>query len=148
MVVGRAAHEATIFDKDALNPSIKMFVPTMGLNSDFKQWKGSFLSFLSLKAARFIPRLAIRVSGTWLDEQAQHYAYTLLLHAANDNKRVDKAVKCVSAARPDCATTTWDIMCERLDCWSFARSLSFSLCWTTSCSGTAVVSPLPTTSTS
>jgi hypothetical protein len=71
-----------------------------------------------------IPELAIRESGVWLDEQAQRYAYALLLHAANENKRVDHAVKCVSAARPDCATKAWDIMCERLDCRSFSRSLS------------------------
>jgi hypothetical protein len=37
MVVGRAAHEATGFDKDALNRSMKILVPTMGPNSDFKQ---------------------------------------------------------------------------------------------------------------
>jgi hypothetical protein len=48
-----------------------------------------------------------------------------LLHATNDNKRADRAVKCVYAARPDCATHAWDIVCERLDGRSFARSLSF-----------------------
>jgi hypothetical protein len=63
VVVGRAAHEATGFDKDALNRSMKMSVPTMGPNSDFKQWKRNFLSFLSLKAAYLIPQLAIRESG-------------------------------------------------------------------------------------
>jgi hypothetical protein len=36
VVVGRAAHEATGFDKDALNRSMKMSVSTMGTNSDFK----------------------------------------------------------------------------------------------------------------
>jgi hypothetical protein len=35
MVVGRAAHEATGFDKDALNRSMKMSVSTMEPNSDF-----------------------------------------------------------------------------------------------------------------
>jgi hypothetical protein len=60
----------------------------------------------------------------WLDEDSQTYPYALLLHATNDNKRVYQAVKCVSAARPDCATAIWDIMCERLDGRSFARSLS------------------------
>jgi hypothetical protein len=48
--------------------------------------------------------LAISESGAWHDEQAHHYAYTLLLHAPIDNMRADKAMKCVSAARPDCAT--------------------------------------------
>jgi hypothetical protein len=34
------------------------------------------------------------------------------------------AVKCVSAARPDCATSAWGILCEWLDGRSYARSLS------------------------
>jgi hypothetical protein len=89
VVIGLAAHEATGFDKDALNRSMKMSVPTMGPSSDFKQWKRNFLNFLSLKATYLIPQMAIRESCAWLDEQAQHYAYTLLLHAANDNKRAD-----------------------------------------------------------
>jgi spore cortex formation protein SpoVR/YcgB (stage V sporulation) len=83
---------------------MKMLVPTTGPNSDFKQWKRNFLNFLSLKAAYLIPQFAIRESGIWLDEQAHHYAYTLMLHAANDNKRADQAMKCVSPARPDSAT--------------------------------------------
>jgi hypothetical protein len=47
------------------------------------------------------------------------------LHAASENNRADQAVKCIFVARPDCATTAWDILCERLDSRSFARSLSF-----------------------
>jgi hypothetical protein len=35
VVIGRAAHEATGFDKDALNRSMKMPVPTMGPTTDF-----------------------------------------------------------------------------------------------------------------
>jgi hypothetical protein len=35
------------------------------------------------------PPLAIRESGVWLDEQAQNYAYAVLLHAARENKRAD-----------------------------------------------------------
>jgi hypothetical protein len=66
----------------------------------------------------------IRESGVWLHEQTQRYAYTLLLHAASANHRTDKAMKCVAPARPDRATAVWDILCERLDCMSFARSLS------------------------
>jgi hypothetical protein len=124
VVVGRAAYEATGFDKDALNRSMKMSIPTMGPNPDFKQWKRNFLNFLSLKAGYLIPQLAIRESGAWRDEHAHHYAYTLLLHATIDNKRADHAMECVSPARPDCATAAWDIMCERLHCRSFARSLS------------------------
>jgi hypothetical protein len=124
VVIGRAAHEAPGFDKDALNRSMKMSVPVMCPTTDFKQWKRTFLNFLSIKAAYLIPQLAIRDSGVWLDEQAQHYAYTLLLHAASANKRADQAMKCVSPARPDCAAAAWDILCERLDCRSFARSLS------------------------
>jgi hypothetical protein len=111
VVVGRAAHEATGFDKDALNRSVKMPVPTMGSNADFKQWKRDFSNFLSIKAAYLIPQLATRESGVWLDEHSQHYVYTLLVHAANANKRADHALKCVSPARPDCATAAWDIMC-------------------------------------
>jgi hypothetical protein len=103
---------------------MKMIVSTMGPNTDFKQWKRNFLTFLSLKVAYFIPHLAIRESNVWFDEAAQTYAYVLLLHAASENKRADQAVKCISVARLDCATTTWDILCERLDGRSFARSLS------------------------
>jgi hypothetical protein len=138
VVFGRAAHEANGFDKDALNRSMKMSVPTMGPNSDFKQWKRDFLNFLSVKAAYLIPQLAIRESGPWLNEQAQHYAYTLLVHATSANKRADQTLMCVSHARPDCATAAWDILCERLDCISFARALSPS--WTTSCSDSALIS--------
>jgi hypothetical protein len=96
----------------------------MGPTTDFKQWKRTFLNFLSIKAAYLIPQLTIRDSGVGLDEQAQHYAYMLLLHAANANQRADQAMKCVSPARLDCAAAAWDILCERLDCRSFARSMS------------------------
>jgi hypothetical protein len=48
----------------------------------------------------------------------------MLLHATIENKRADQVVKCIFAARPDCATAAWDIMCERLDGRSFVRSLS------------------------
>jgi hypothetical protein len=103
---------------------MKMSVPVMGPTTDFKQWKRTFLNFLSIKPAYLIPQLAIRDSGVWLDEPAQHYAYTLLLHAASANQRAHKAMKCVSSARLDCAAAAWDIMCEHLDRRSFARSLS------------------------
>jgi spore cortex formation protein SpoVR/YcgB (stage V sporulation) len=49
---------------------MKMSVPTMGPNSDFKQWKRDLLNFLSIKAAYLIPQLAIRESSAWLDEHA------------------------------------------------------------------------------
>jgi hypothetical protein len=55
VVIGRAAQEATGFERDALNRSMKISVPTMGPNFDFKQWKRNFLNFLSLKAAYLIP---------------------------------------------------------------------------------------------
>jgi hypothetical protein len=48
VVIGRVAHEAIGFDKDTLNRSMKMSVPTMGPNSDFKLWERNFLNFLSL----------------------------------------------------------------------------------------------------
>jgi hypothetical protein len=73
----------------ALNRSIKTYVPTMGPNKDFKQWKRNLLTFLSLKTAYLIAQLAIRESGVWLDEQAQKYAYALILHDARENKRDD-----------------------------------------------------------
>jgi spore cortex formation protein SpoVR/YcgB (stage V sporulation) len=122
--IGRAAHEATGFDKDALSRSMKISVLAMGPTTDFKQWKRNLLNFLSIKAAYHIPQLAIRDSGVWLGEQAQHYAYTLLLHAASASQRVEQAMKCVFPARRDCAAVAWDILCERLDSRSFARSLS------------------------
>jgi hypothetical protein len=55
VVIGRAAHEAIGFDKDALNRSMKMSVPTMGPTTDFKHCKRNFLNFLSIKAAYLIP---------------------------------------------------------------------------------------------
>jgi hypothetical protein len=55
VVVGRAAHDATVFDKDALNRSMKMSVTIKGPKSDFTQWKRIFLTFMSLKAAYLIP---------------------------------------------------------------------------------------------
>jgi hypothetical protein len=103
---------------------MKMTVPTMGPNNEFKPWKRNFLTFLSLKAAHLIPQLVLRDSGVWLDEAAHTHAYALLLHATNDNNRAEQAVKCISAARPDCPTAAWDILCERHDNRSFARSLS------------------------
>jgi hypothetical protein len=62
VVIGRAAHEAPGFDKNALNRSMKMSVPVMGPTTDCTQWKRTFLNFLSIKAAYLIPRLAIRAS--------------------------------------------------------------------------------------
>jgi spore cortex formation protein SpoVR/YcgB (stage V sporulation) len=103
---------------------MKMTVPTMGPTTDFKPWKRNFLTFLSLKAAYLIPQLAMRESCVRLDEAAQTYAYALLLKVNGENKRAEQAVKCISAARHECATAAWDIMCERLDNRSFARSLS------------------------
>jgi hypothetical protein len=35
MVIGRVLHDATGFDKESLNRSMKMTVPTMGPNTDF-----------------------------------------------------------------------------------------------------------------
>jgi hypothetical protein len=88
------------------------------------KWKRNFLTFLSLKAAYLISQLAIRESGVWVDKATRNYAYALLLQVANENKRVDQAVKCICVARSECVTDVWDIMCERLDGRSFARSLS------------------------
>jgi hypothetical protein len=53
---------------------MKISVPTMGTNTDFKGWKRNFLTFLSLKAEYLIPQHAIHESCVWLDEQAQYYA--------------------------------------------------------------------------
>jgi hypothetical protein len=103
---------------------MEMSVPTMGPTTDFKHWKRNFLNFLSLKAPYLIPQLAICESGVRVNEHAQHYAYTLLLHAASANQRAYQAMKCVSLARPGCATAAWDILNERLDSRSFARSLT------------------------
>jgi hypothetical protein len=47
----------------------------------------------------------------------------MLLHAASDNKRVDQVVKCIYVDGPNCGPIAWDILCERLDDRSFARSL-------------------------
>jgi hypothetical protein len=47
---------------------MKVIVPTIGPNTNFKQWKIDFLTFMSLKVACLIPQLAIRESGGWFDE--------------------------------------------------------------------------------
>jgi hypothetical protein len=60
-VIGRAVNEDVGCDKESLNRSMKMSVSTMGLTTDFKQWKRSFLTFLSLNAAYLIPQLALGV---------------------------------------------------------------------------------------
>jgi hypothetical protein len=83
-----------------------------------------FSTFLSLKAASLIPQLAISESGAWLNETAQDYAYALLLHVASENKRAHKIFECIFVARLDCGAAAWDILCERLDDRSFARTLS------------------------
>jgi uncharacterized protein YpmS len=51
----------------------------MGQHSEFKQWKRKFLTFLSLKTTYFMPKLAILVSGVWLYEAAQNFAYAIML---------------------------------------------------------------------
>jgi hypothetical protein len=63
VVIGRAINEATGFEKESLNRSMKMTVPTMGPNTDRKPWKWNFFTFLSLKAAYLISQLALRESG-------------------------------------------------------------------------------------
>jgi hypothetical protein len=130
VVVGRAAHEATGFGKDALSRSIKMSVPSMDFNLDFKQWKRNFLNFLSLKAAYLIPELAIRESGACMDEQAQHYAYTPMLQATSDNKRANHAMECVSIARP---TAPLQHGTSSVNGWTAGPSLAPCPCWTISC---------------
>jgi hypothetical protein len=42
LVIGRVVNEATGFDKESFNRSIKMTVMTMGPNTDFKQWTRIF----------------------------------------------------------------------------------------------------------
>jgi hypothetical protein len=51
MVIGRVVHEGTGFDKESLNRFMKMIVTTMGANSDFKELKRNFLTFMFLKVA-------------------------------------------------------------------------------------------------
>jgi hypothetical protein len=77
LVIGRVVNVATGFDKESLNRSMKMTVPIMGPNTDFKQWKRNFLTFMSMKDAYLIPQLAIGDSGVWLDEARHTYAYAL-----------------------------------------------------------------------
>jgi hypothetical protein len=55
VVIGRVVHEATGFNKESLNRFMKMNVPSMGPNTDFKKCKRNFLSFVSLKAAYLTP---------------------------------------------------------------------------------------------
>jgi hypothetical protein len=103
---------------------MKMNVPVMGPNTEFRHWKYRFLDFLSLKAAYLIPQLALRESCAYLDENAQSYAFALLRHAVGDNRRADQAIRCITAARADCGAAAWEVLCERLDARSFAPSLA------------------------
>jgi hypothetical protein len=126
VVIGRDGHEAaTGFDKESLNRSMKMIVPTMGPNTVFKKWKRNFLTFPSLKAAYLIPHLASRESGVRLDEAVQTYANAMVLHDASENIRADQAAKGIYDARLDCANAAWDILCERLYGRSFTRPFRF-----------------------
>jgi hypothetical protein len=77
-----------------------------------------------MEAEYLIPQLTRHEPGVGLEEAAQSNAYALLLHATCENKRAEHGVKCISVARPDCATAAWDILCESLDNRSFARPLS------------------------
>jgi hypothetical protein len=124
VIVGRAAGEDADFDIDSINRSMKINVPVMGPHTEFRHRKNRFLAFLSLKAAYLIPKLALRDFGAYLDESARSYSFALLLHAAGDNKRAVQAVRCITAARPDSGAADGEILCERMDARSFARSLA------------------------
>jgi hypothetical protein len=78
VVIGRAVHEGIGFNKESLNRSMRMTVPTMAPNTDFKQLKRNFLTFLSLKVAYPIPQLTVRESGVRLIEAAHNYAYVVV----------------------------------------------------------------------
>jgi hypothetical protein len=79
--------------------SMKMNVPVMGTNTQFRQWTNPFLAFQSLKASYLIPRRqAHRDCGAYLDESAHSYELALLLDAVGDGMRDDQAVRCVTAA--------------------------------------------------
>jgi hypothetical protein len=103
---------------------MRMNVLVMGPITEFRHWKNRFLDFLSLKAAYLIPQHALREYGAYLDENAQSYAFALLHHAVGDSTRADQAVRCITASRPDCGADAWEILGERLDARSFARSLA------------------------
>jgi hypothetical protein len=49
------------------------------------------------------------------------YAFALLLHDVGDKKRIDHAVKCVTASRPDSGVVAHEMECERMDARSFPR---------------------------
>jgi hypothetical protein len=121
-VVGRAVFLSNGCDKEAMNRSMKMTVPPWARTCTSSNGKGTFSRF---EAAYMIPQLALRVSGVWLEEVVTNNAFALndMLHVASENKRKDHVVKCVSPARPNCATVAWDILCDRIVGGSFARSL-------------------------
>jgi hypothetical protein len=54
----------------------------------------------------------------------KHYAFALLRHAVGDNRRADPAVRYITTAQTDCGATAWEVLSERLDARSFARSLA------------------------
>jgi hypothetical protein len=85
VVIG-GAHEATGFDKDALNRSIKMWVPTMGPNSDFKHWKGIFLtsSPLRLRTASLSWPSASRAFG-WMSRPNTTPTHSCSMHPSKIN---------------------------------------------------------------
>jgi hypothetical protein len=105
---------------------MKMNVSVMGSNTEFRHRKNRLLDFLSLKAAYLIlqGQVALRESRAYLDESALSYAFALLHHAVGDKRRDDQAVRCITAARPNCGAAIWEILCERMNARSYARSLA------------------------
>jgi hypothetical protein len=96
----------------------------MPKTGEFKVWKRDFLSFLSIKSVALIPQLAMLSPGVPMNPVAQRYAHAMLVQCCRQNKHAAQTIARVPSGRPDCGTTDWEMLCERLDAQSTSRTLS------------------------
>jgi hypothetical protein len=100
--VAMTADWATNFDGDSFSGTFRMDAPLMPKTGEFKTWKRDFVSFLYIKGAALIPKLAMS-SGVPLNPVAQRFANAMLVQCRH-NKPVAQAIAGVLAGRLDCGT--------------------------------------------
>jgi hypothetical protein len=112
------------FDGDSFSRSIRLEAPLMPKTGEFKTWKRDFLSFLSIKGAALISQLALSSSGVPLNPIAQRFTHAMLVQCCRHNKAAAQAIASVPAGRPECGTSAWELLGERLDAQSISRTMS------------------------
>jgi hypothetical protein len=81
------------FDGDSFSRSFRMDAPLMPKTGEFKVWKRDFLSFLSIKAAAFIPQLAMSSSDVPLNPVAHRYAHAMLVQCCRQTNLPHKLLR-------------------------------------------------------